>query len=196
MVYGGLLVLTGYMFQKVPTGFIPETDQGFMFVNVELPEGASLERTEQVMNQVERFLKSTPGVAHTINRIGSSIITQATASNSGTVICIFEPLRNGKRIGEVASRHPGGDPAEVCADSRGAGPGFSASAGARRNRGSEAYGAGSRRRHSRRAEKAAGTDREGVSRPELARVFTLFRANTPQILADINRIRRRARAWT
>ena len=69
MVYGGLLVLTGYMFQKVPTGFIPETDQGFMFVNVELPEGASLERTEQVMNQVESILK-TP-LAWLIRSIGS-----------------------------------------------------------------------------------------------------------------------------
>jgi multidrug efflux pump len=97
LLYAGLLLLTGYMFKKVPTGFIPEIDQGVIFVNVELPEGASLERTEKVMNQLEDILKSTPGMAHTINRIGSSIITQATASNSGTVICIFEPFEERKK---------------------------------------------------------------------------------------------------
>ena len=81
----------------MPSGFIPEIDQGVIFVNVELPEGASLERTEKVMNQVEDILKSTPGIAHTINRIGSSIVTQATAPNSGTVICIFEPFEDRKK---------------------------------------------------------------------------------------------------
>jgi multidrug efflux pump subunit AcrB len=60
VLYAALLVLTGYMFRKVPTGFIPEIDQGVIFVNVELPEGASLERTEKVMNKIEGILKSTP----------------------------------------------------------------------------------------------------------------------------------------
>ena len=169
-----------------------------MFVNVELPEGASLERTEQVMNQVEDILKSTPGVAHTINRIGSSIITQATASNSGTVICIFEPFEERKKdSGEVASRHPGGDRAEVCARSARRAcwlfqlpsvRGLSTTGGVKlmvQDRGGGTPDA---------LEKALqGPIAKASSRPELARMFTLFRASTPQIFADINRIQAKSK---
>ena len=197
VVYGGLLVLTGYMFQKVPTGFIPETDQGVMFVNVELPEGASLERTEQVMNQVEDILKSTPGVAHTINRIGSSIITQATASNSGTVICIFEPFEERKKNSAKSLRgiQEAIQPkfaqireARVLAFPAPSVRGLGTTGGVKlmvQDRGGGTPDA---------LEKALqGPIAKASSRPELARMFTLFRASTPQIFADINRIQAKSK---
>src|SRR5690606_3944453 len=81
LVYGGLLFLTGYAFKKVPTGFIPDVDQGLLFINIELPEGASIERTALVVDQVEAVLQATPGIANTIPRVGNSNVTQATASN-------------------------------------------------------------------------------------------------------------------
>jgi len=91
-VYLGLLVLTGQAFRMVPAGFIPAQDQGYMFVNVELPEAASLERTAAVVDKVERILKSTPGIAHTIVRVGNSNITNSTAPNAGTIIAILDPF--------------------------------------------------------------------------------------------------------
>ncbi len=45
LVYGGLLALTGLGFKVVPKGFIPDQDKGYLVVNVQLPDGASLERT-------------------------------------------------------------------------------------------------------------------------------------------------------
>ena len=98
VVYGGLLVLTGYMFQKVPTGFIPETDQGFIFVNVELPEGASLERTEQVMNQVESILKSTPVLLIRSIGSGARLSRKRPRRIAEQSFASLSPLRNGKRI--------------------------------------------------------------------------------------------------
>ena len=197
ILYAGLLVLTGYVFKSVPTGFIPETDQGFMFVNVELPEGASLERTEEVMNQVEDILKSTPGIANTINRIGSSIITQATAPNSGTVICIFEPFEERKRDPEkslrgiLAAIEPKFEQirqARVLAFAPPSVRGLSTTGGVKlmvQDRG------GGTPENLERA--LQGPIKEGESRPELDRIFTLFRANTPQVYADINRIQAKSR---
>ena len=189
------------MFQKVPTGFIPEIDQGVIFVNVELPEGASLERTEKVMNQVEDILKSTPGMAHTINRIGSSIITQATASNSGTVICIFEPFEERKKDPKKSLRGIlVGNRAQVCRDPRGARPRLSASvrSGTGHHRRGEADDTGSRRRHAGKSLKRAlqGPIEKGASRPELDSVFTLFRANTRRFMPISIASRPRAEVWT
>ncbi|MGB7791053.1 MAG: multidrug efflux RND transporter permease subunit [Terrimicrobiaceae bacterium] len=197
ILYAGLLLLTGYVFKSVPTGFIPETDQGFMFVNVELPEGASLERTEEVMNQVEDILKSTPGIANTINRIGSSIITQATAPNSGTVICIFEPFEERKSASEkslrgiLAAIEPKFEEirqARVLAFAPPSVRGLSTTGGVKLMVQDRAGGT------PENLERALqGPIKEGESRPELDRIFTLFRANTPQVYADINRIQAKSR---
>ncbi len=197
ILYAGLLVLTGYAFHKVPSGFIPEIDQGVIFVNVELPEGASLERTEKVMNQVEDILKSTPGIAHTINRIGSSIVTQATAPNSGTVICIFEPFEDRKKdekqslravLSEIEGRFSEISEARLIAFPLPSVRGLSTTGGVKlmvQDRGGGTPES---------LEKALqGPIQQAGSRPELDEVFTLFRASTPQIYADINRIQAKSR---
>ena len=197
VLYAALLVLTGYMFRKVPTGFIPEIDQGVIFVNVELPEGASLERTERVMNHVEEILKSTPGITHTINRIGSSVITQATAPNSGTVICIFEPFDERKKdpkkslrgiLSAIQPRFSEIREARVLAFPAPSVRGLSTTGGVKlmvQDRGSGTP---------ENLEKALqGPIKEAASHRELDRVFTLFRASTPQIFADINRIQAKSR---
>ena len=66
LVYGGLLVLTYWMFARAPTGFVPQQDQGRLIVNVQLPDSASLQRTQEAMAQIEKIARETPGVAHTI----------------------------------------------------------------------------------------------------------------------------------
>lgn len=196
-VYSGLLFLTAYMMEKVPTGFIPETDQGVLFVNVELSEGASLERTEKVLARVEKILKDTPGIDHTINRIGSSIVTQATASHTGTIIVIFEPfeerVKDPKKSlkGILAAIQPQFAKireARVLAFPAPAVRGLSTTGGAKmmvqdRGGGSPA----DLEHHVGNAVANAG------SHPELGRTFSLFHANTPQIYADINRIQAKSK---
>src|SRR5207245_2407577 len=66
VVYVGLLGLTWWGFVRVPTGFIPTQDQGYLLVSVQLPDSASVQRTRDVMTQVDQIARSVPGVAHTV----------------------------------------------------------------------------------------------------------------------------------
>ncbi|AOF94401.1 multidrug efflux RND transporter permease subunit [Sinorhizobium sp. RAC02] len=85
-VLGGI-----YGFYRVlPTGFVPAEDQGYMFMNVQLPNAASLERTQQTIAQVSSLLQQTPGIANTIGIAGISIVGGG-GSNSGMIISALEP---------------------------------------------------------------------------------------------------------
>ncbi|WP_431324078.1 efflux RND transporter permease subunit [Rhizobium sp. YTU87027] len=85
-VFGGI-----YGFYRVlPTGFVPAEDQGYLFMNVQLPSGASLERTQQTIATVSSVLQRTPGVANTIGIAGSSMVGGG-GSNSGMVISALRP---------------------------------------------------------------------------------------------------------
>jgi multidrug efflux pump len=197
LIYVGLLALTVFMFKKVPTGFIPEVDQGVMFVNVELPEGASIERTTQVMNRVEEILKKTPGISNTINRIGSSSVTQATASNTGTIICVFEPFEERKSDPQKALsgmlKHVGAEfakitEARVLAFPAPAVRGLSTTGGVKMMVQDRAGGSPVD------LEKAISTViQAGQQQPEWSRLYSLYRANTPQLYADINRIQAKSK---
>jgi multidrug efflux pump len=197
LVYVGLLALTVFMFKKVPTGFIPEVDQGVMFVNVELPEGASIERTTVVMNRVEEILKKTPGISNTINRIGSSSVTQATAPNTGTIICVFEPFeeRKGDPQKSLSSmlKHATAEfakitEARVLAFPAPAVRGLSTTGGVKMMVQDRAGGSPAD------LEKAISkVIQAGQDRPEWSRLYSLYRANTPQLYADINRIQAKSK---
>ena len=68
--YAGLIAaiiaVTGYWFSRVPTGFLPIEDQGYMIALVQLPDGASLERTQQTLDKVFEIARKTPGVARVV----------------------------------------------------------------------------------------------------------------------------------
>ena len=81
---------TYYLFQKAPSGFIPFEDKGVFFVNVQLPDGASLARTEEVTDEITDMLLATDGVTDVISVAGFSILAGA-ASNSALVIPILAP---------------------------------------------------------------------------------------------------------
>src|SRR5205823_11240572 len=91
-LYGGLLVLTYGVFNRAPTGFVPEQDQGRVIISVQLPDSASLERTTQSVARVEQIALETPGVAHTTTVSGMSLVLSANASNFGTLFIILEPF--------------------------------------------------------------------------------------------------------
>jgi multidrug efflux pump len=85
LVYAGLLGLTYWEFQRTPRGFIPAQDMGYLLVNVQLPDSASLERTGQVMQQVEHIALRTPGVKHAAGIAGMSFVLSANGSNFGSM---------------------------------------------------------------------------------------------------------------
>jgi len=89
-VYGGLLFLTYLGFARAPKGFIPSQDKGYLLVNVQLPDSSSLQRTEQVMAQIERIALRTPGVKHTVAVAGQSILLNANAPNFGAMFVMLD----------------------------------------------------------------------------------------------------------
>jgi len=102
LVYVGLLVGTVGMFQVVPGGFIPEQDKGYLVVNVQLPDGASLERTDEVVRKMTDIAmhdeEFKDAVGHCISLPGYSILTGTNISNVGGMFVILKPFdeRKGK----------------------------------------------------------------------------------------------------
>ena len=90
VIYCGLLYLTYESFTRVPTGFVPEQDKGYLLVNFQLPEGASLERTEKVVAEVQEIASKLPGVAHTLGISGQSVVLGANASSYGSMYVMLE----------------------------------------------------------------------------------------------------------
>ena len=78
-----MLVLMLLGFSSIPGGFVPGEDEGYFFVDAELPAGASLERAQEVMDRVNQILLDTPGVEHVITIGGFSLLNGVAASNTG-----------------------------------------------------------------------------------------------------------------
>ena len=90
--YIALMGLTYFGFNTVPVGFIPEQDKGYLLVNATLPEGASHERTAEVIAELEKIAAETPGVAHTISVSGYSLLSSVSLSNAGGMFVILDPF--------------------------------------------------------------------------------------------------------
>jgi multidrug efflux pump len=190
-VYGGLMYLTYLGFSTVPVGFIPEQDKGYLLVNAQLPDGASLERTEAVVERMITIAEKAPGVAHTIGLPGYSILNATNIANLGGMFVILAPFEERKVDPNLS--------APVIA------------AGLRREFGSiqEAaitlFGAppvdglgntgGFKLQLQDRADTGLTGLQEGVdnvvaagnAQPGLMGLFSSFRANQPQIFVDLNR---------
>jgi multidrug efflux pump subunit AcrB len=92
VVYVGLIGLTGFGFTRIPSGFVPSQDKGYLLVNIQLPDSASLERTTEVTEAVEKIALQTPGVAHTVAIPGQSFVLNAVSSNYGSLFVILAPF--------------------------------------------------------------------------------------------------------
>ena len=92
LVYVGLLGLTGFGFTRVPSGFVPIQDKGYLVVNIQLPDSASLERTVEATDAVERIALDTAGVAHTVAIPGTSFVLNANSSNYSNIFVILKPF--------------------------------------------------------------------------------------------------------
>jgi hydrophobe/amphiphile efflux-1 (HAE1) family protein len=101
LVYGGLLVLTYFEFIRAPTGFVPQQDKGYLLLNVQLPDSASRERTQNVMTHIESIARDTPGVEHTVGISGQSLILSAKAPNLGSMYVMLKPFD--ERVGRGLS---------------------------------------------------------------------------------------------
>jgi multidrug efflux pump len=191
LVYVGLIGLTGLGFTRVPSGFVPLQDKGYLVVNIQLPDSASLERTVEVTEAVEKIALDTPGVAHTVAVPGTSFVLNANSSNYGNMFVMLDPFharRDPSLSGDaVAARIRARLKREVpearvlvfgppAVRGLGNAGGFKLMV--------EATGDVSFDALQARADNLAA---QGNQQPGLVGVFNGFRAHTPQLYAEIDR---------
>ena len=92
VVYAGLIGLTTFQMSQMATGFIPDSDIGYLAIIVQLPPGASLERTDKVVRQVNEIALGIPGILHTSPTAGYDVSTSTVAPNVGTVFTSLPSL--------------------------------------------------------------------------------------------------------
>jgi multidrug efflux pump len=191
LVYVGFLVLTFFGFKAVPSGFIPTQDQGYLIVFAQLPDGASLQRAEEVRKQISELARQVPGVAHTVEFAGFAALDGTNRNNAVTTFLpltpfeerIKDPRLNGVAItAAVRKKFAGIQDARVLVfpppPVRGIGNagGFKIQIQDRRGAGLPAL--------------QAATD-ELISKARsghgLVGLFTSFRSQVPQIYLDIDR---------
>ncbi|NLF67425.1 MAG: multidrug efflux RND transporter permease subunit [Candidatus Anammoximicrobium sp.] len=196
VLYAGLVWLTGWSFGRMPTGFIPPQDQGYLFAAIQLPDSASLERTDATVEQVYKILRQTPGVAHVLRTCGMSYVLGINGSNMGNVFVILKPFEERRtpdlRADAIAAtlRRRFADEIQTAnvavlapppMRGLGTGGGFKIMLQDRGNDGLPALQA-----------QADELVRQGNQTPGLTGLFTAFRANTPQLYVDVDRTKCKA----
>lgn len=91
-LYGVMIFGAVQLFEKVPRGFIPVLDQGYAIVVVQLPDGASLARTDAVVQQAVEIIKESPGISNAVAFAGFSGATFTNASNAAAIFTTFAPF--------------------------------------------------------------------------------------------------------
>ena len=90
LIYVGLIGLAVWFVQQTPTGFIPALDRGIIITSLQLPAGASLERTDEVMRRANEIILSTPGIAYTSGFAGRSGATFTNATNAAAMFIVLD----------------------------------------------------------------------------------------------------------
>jgi multidrug efflux pump len=93
---GAFYLAVGGLFKAAPGGFLPDEDQGVVFVVVRLPDGASLERNDKVTTEAENAVLAIPGVEDTVVFGGMDITTRTNSSNASTIIAVLKPWEERK----------------------------------------------------------------------------------------------------
>ena len=91
VVVVGVLALSGYLFSRTPQSFLPEEDQGALFAAMKLPEGASLNRTQGVVEQAEDVIKGVPGVSGVLSVVGFDFLDGVTTPNQAFFVIQLAP---------------------------------------------------------------------------------------------------------
>jgi multidrug efflux pump len=191
LVYVGLIGLTGFGFARVPGGFVPIQDKGYLVVNIQLPDSASLERTVEATAAVEKIALETPGVAHTVAVPGMSFVLNANSSNYGNMFVILKPFherRDPSLAGEAIVGRLRGRLQREVPEARVLAFGAPAVRGLGNAGGFklmvEATGDVDFDALQARADSLAA---RGNQQPGLVGLFNGFRARTPQLYAEIDR---------
>ncbi|MCS0504161.1 efflux RND transporter permease subunit [Ancylobacter mangrovi] len=191
IVYAGILAGGFQLFRMTPQGFIPAQDRGYLIVAAQLPGGAALERTNEVMTRAAKIALGTPGVSHVVNIVGFSGATFTNAPNAGAMFLILGPAEErAKNPGESAAAIQGKlfgelgaiEEAQMIVVMPPPVQGIGNAGGYRmmiEDRGGRGYGALQNAVYAMMG-KANQT-------PGLKQVYSLFETSTPQLFLDIDR---------
>ncbi|MDX5627743.1 MULTISPECIES: efflux RND transporter permease subunit [unclassified Brenneria] len=91
LVIVGAVALIWLSYRQLPTTFLPQEDQGYLFVNVQLPDGASLARTQDVLEQMYQRLSDNPAIEDIIKIAGFSLMSGGNSANTGFAIIMLTP---------------------------------------------------------------------------------------------------------
>jgi HAE1 family hydrophobic/amphiphilic exporter-1 len=180
---GSILVITRF----VPGGFIPEEDQGYLFVNMQLPSASSLQRSDKIAEEVEAIMATFDEIEYVTNVTGYSMLTGAYSTSDGFIFVSLkdwkERDKTAKEVARALNMRFFGIPgAQVIAFGPPAIPGLGSGSGFTmmlqdRSGNSPEY----------LAEQAMKFIAAANAREEIARTFTTYRATVPQKYMDINR---------
>jgi hydrophobic/amphiphilic exporter-1 (mainly G- bacteria), HAE1 family len=96
-------VLAGGLGRQLPSGFVADEDQGFLILNVQLPDAASLQRTDDVTRRIEDLLKARKGVKHIVTINGFSLLTRTAASYTAFLFVTLDPWHERSAAGLSSS---------------------------------------------------------------------------------------------
>jgi len=91
ILLAGFAVAAGFFGSKVPSSFLPDEDQGYLYVNLQLPTAASLQRTDEVAAKIENVLAKTPGIEHTNSVVGYSLLSSVRTSYNAFFFVTLKP---------------------------------------------------------------------------------------------------------
>lgn len=186
----GVFAGTGWLFKNTPTGFIPNEDSGAILVDVQLPDGASLNRTKEVVSKAEQIIKNTPGVSDVMSVTGFGMLKGSNSSNSAFVIIVLEDwadrpgIKNSsfailRKLGGKLSQIPQGRIIPFVTPPI---PGVGSTGG---------FEFMVQDTLSRPPDEFLKTVNTVIAKaneaPEIRQAFTTFSANIPQIFVDLNR---------
>jgi len=193
LIYLGLIGITWMGLKIVPVGFIPSQDKGYLMTSVQLPDSASLQRTEEAISKAVDIIAKTKGVAHTVAIAGQSIILNTNGSNLGTIFVTLDEFDKreapdlysaeiqkqlnrelSKEIEEARIAVLGAPPV----DGIGNAGGFKVMIEDRGNVGLPAL----------QGQTDALIDKSRQV-PEIGNMFTQFRSQVPQLYAEIDRVK-------
>jgi len=194
VVYVGLLLLTYGSFRVVPTGFIPTQDQGYLIVSIQLPDGASLSRTDAVVRQAAGIALKVPGITGVVSFAGFSGATRTNNSNAGAVFTrLDDPFVRAEKglsmpviLGELRKKLSEIQDAFIVVipppPIRGIGTG-----GGFKMYVQDSGGLGPTALQSAVTDMVVSANQQ----PEIVQAFSTFRSNAPQLYVEIDRTRAR-----
>jgi HAE1 family hydrophobic/amphiphilic exporter-1 len=196
LVFAGLIALTGFLFKEIPTGFVPEEDQGYVLLIAQLPDAATNERSQAVMRQASEMAQNTPGVDNVQAVSGYNVIDALKQSNAGVAFVVLKPWEErttpetqlGAIMKNLQAQVSQIQDAKILVANAPSIPGLGSTGGFTfeiqdlNGQGIEALNKAS-----------ANFIDEAHKRPELAGVYTTFNAEVPQRFLEVDRIKAKTR---